>query len=507
MIALYARQSVERENSVSIETQLDFCRSMIRPDERSQSVTIYRDEGASGGNTNRPGFQKMMKDIRSGKIKKVITYKLDRISRSLYDFVGILETFEEYGVKFVSSQEAFDTDSIYGNLVLKILMVFAEFERTSIINRVRDAYSKRTDLGLYMGGRRQYGYSLKETQVHGIKTKMYEPVAEELEQIEYIFKLYSQPSVSLCRVINNLNDNDIRPLEGSDWTSAKISNLLKNPVYVMADSAVYDYFESRGVRIVNDLSEFDGTRGAFLYGRSTHDAKLGDWSDMKLVLGIHQGVIPSSTWLKCQQKLNKNKQIGNSLANKTSWLAGKLVCSQCGYTMTTAKSQRSDGSYRRYFVCTGKSHRKTCKGIKSTIYVDDMEQLLEQCISEKIKTLGKLRQNFDNEQSTKRNDIELKIKKIEQSQKQLGDMLLQEDINDDLLAIMNRKASELSRQKQQLIEQLNTLSFQSKEIDLALFLSKQWTRAKYDEKKAVAGILIQHVIMHSDGTPEIVWNM
>ena len=75
----------------------------------------------------------------------------------------------------------------------------------------------------------------------------------------------------------------------------------------MADSAVYDYFESRGVRIVNDLSEFDGTRGAFLYGRSTHDAKLGDWSDMKLVLGIHQGVIPSSTWLKCQQKLNKNK--------------------------------------------------------------------------------------------------------------------------------------------------------------------------------------------------------
>ena len=85
---------------------------------------------------NRDGFQKMMGLVRQGKVSKVIVYKLDRISRSLSDFMNILQEFKEHKVEFVSSQEAFDTSSPYGDLIVKILMVFAEFERTSIINRV-----------------------------------------------------------------------------------------------------------------------------------------------------------------------------------------------------------------------------------------------------------------------------------------------------------------------------------------------------------------------------------
>lgn len=93
MIAIYARQSVERENSVSIETQIDFCKAMLKPNERNETVRIYADEGASGGNTDRKDFIEMMTQIRQGKIHKVITYKLDRISRSLSDFVGSCRHF------------------------------------------------------------------------------------------------------------------------------------------------------------------------------------------------------------------------------------------------------------------------------------------------------------------------------------------------------------------------------------------------------------------------------
>ena len=81
-IVLYARKSVERENSISCETQLEYCRMMIKPDERSEKVIEIVDNGFSGGNINRDGFQKMMKLIRQGKVNKVIVYKLDRISRS-----------------------------------------------------------------------------------------------------------------------------------------------------------------------------------------------------------------------------------------------------------------------------------------------------------------------------------------------------------------------------------------------------------------------------------------
>ena len=126
-IALYARKSVEKENSISCDTQIEYCKAMIKPDERQEKVLTFVDNGFSGGNVNREGFQNMMRKIEQGKITKVLVYRLDRISRSLADFVGILNTFKEYGVEFVSTQEAFDTSSPYGELIVKILAVFAEF--------------------------------------------------------------------------------------------------------------------------------------------------------------------------------------------------------------------------------------------------------------------------------------------------------------------------------------------------------------------------------------------
>ena len=93
-IALYARKSIERENSISCETQIEYCKSVIKPDERNEKTVEFIDNGYSGGNVDRDGFQKMMRQIERGKISKVIVYRLDRISRSLSDFVGILETLK-----------------------------------------------------------------------------------------------------------------------------------------------------------------------------------------------------------------------------------------------------------------------------------------------------------------------------------------------------------------------------------------------------------------------------
>lgn len=124
-IALYARKSIERENSISCETQIEYCKSVIKPDERSEKTIEFIDNGYSGGNVDRDGFQKMMRQIERGKISKVIVYRLDRISRSLSDFVGILETLKKHNVQFVSSQESFDTSSPYGEMIVKILLWYS----------------------------------------------------------------------------------------------------------------------------------------------------------------------------------------------------------------------------------------------------------------------------------------------------------------------------------------------------------------------------------------------
>ena len=136
---IYARQSVDRKDSISIESQIDFCKYELK----GGSCRVFKDKGYSGKNTDRPEFQKLLGEIRKGKVRRVIVYKLDRISRSILDFATMMELFQEYDVEFVSSTEKFDTSTPMGRAMLNICIVFAQLERETIQKRVTDAYYSR----------------------------------------------------------------------------------------------------------------------------------------------------------------------------------------------------------------------------------------------------------------------------------------------------------------------------------------------------------------------------
>ena len=301
-VAIYARQSIEKDNSMSCETQIDRCIRKLTFEESEGKILKFVDEGCTGANTDREGFQKMMRKIEQGKIRKVITYRLDRISRSLSDFISILTTFRQYGVEFISTQEAFDTGSPYGELIVKILAVFSEFERNSIIQRVTQAYEHRSEMGLYMGGRKPYGFDLEPTVINNIKTKRLKPISDEIEQVKYIYDTYAVEQVSLGRLHKNLIENEMKPLSSGGWTTAKLSTIIKNPIYVKADSRVYEYFQLHNAQIISSPEAFDGIHGIQMYGVTKHEADNSDWSDIKVVVMTHEGIVESDTWLKCQQK-------------------------------------------------------------------------------------------------------------------------------------------------------------------------------------------------------------
>ena len=134
MIAIYARQSVEKEDSISIESQIEMCTY----EARGEAFLVYKDKGFSGKNTNRPEFQRMMQDIRTGRkgITKVIVYKLDRISRSILDFSNMMDIFGKLGVEFSSATEKFDTSTPMGRAMLNICITFAQLERETTQQRV-----------------------------------------------------------------------------------------------------------------------------------------------------------------------------------------------------------------------------------------------------------------------------------------------------------------------------------------------------------------------------------
>ena len=134
---IYARQSVDRKDSISIESQIDFCKYELK----GGSCRVFKDKGYSGKNTDRPEFQKLLGEIRKGKVRRVVVYKLDRIRRSILDFANMMELFQEYDVEFVSSTEKFDTSTPMGRAMLNICIVFAQLERETIQKRVTDAYT------------------------------------------------------------------------------------------------------------------------------------------------------------------------------------------------------------------------------------------------------------------------------------------------------------------------------------------------------------------------------
>lgn len=504
-IALYARKSVERENSISCETQLDYCRAMLMPDERREKIYEFVDNGFSGGNLEREGFRNMMALVEKGKISKIIVYRLDRISRSLMDFLSILEMLKQYNVAFVSSQEPFlNTGSSYGDMLTKLLALFAEFERQSIIERVTQAYESRSERKLYMGGQRPFGFTLAETEIHGIKTKMLSPLEGEITAVKYIFDNYAVPGVTLRRLMDNLIQNGILPTEGN-WSTAKLSAIIKNTIYVRADNSIYDWFAKRNTKIVSDVSEFDGLHGVQIYGKTKHTAE--DWSDMKAVVMTHEGVIPSDVWLACQKKVLSNKRIGTAISNHTSWLGGKIACKTCGRTMTVTKGgRRADGSQTRYFSCTGKSNR-ICTGPRVTIYADSLEEMADTLIYEKLRSLKACRTKVSTDNSAKINALKNRISEIGAAQDKLVTLMLNDSVGADMLALLNEKAKALSKEKSELLDKIEAFEDSMKEVTGVVNFADKWKTAGFEEKKAVCQLLIEKIYIAEDGTTEVVWKI
>ena len=165
--AIYTRKSSEEgleQNFNSLDAQREACEAYVlsQKAEGWKALPImYDDGGFTGGNMARPGLKKLMTDIEAKKIKIVVVYKVDRLTRSLADFAKMVELFDEYGVSFVSITQQFNTTSSMGRLTLNVLLSFAQFEREVTGERIRDKIAASKAKGMWMGGIPPIGYKVK----------------------------------------------------------------------------------------------------------------------------------------------------------------------------------------------------------------------------------------------------------------------------------------------------------------------------------------------------------
>jgi len=500
--AIYTRQSVEKIDSISIESQLEYCKYETRGNPYKQ----YIDRGYSGKNTNRPAFEEMLADMEQGKISRVIVYKLDRISRSILDFANMMEAFQKYNVEFVSSTEKFDTSTPIGRAMLNICIVFAQLERETIQKRVTDAYYSRCKKGLYMGGRIPYGFAKMDTVINRIKTSMYISVPEESEQIKLMYSLYANSENSLGDIVTYFNENGIIHLRGGMWSTARISDMLRNPVYVKADADVYEFFRSQGANVINPVSDFTGYNACYLYkGTISTTRKQCDLTDKEIVLAPHQGIVSSQDWIQCRIRCLNNRQSTKTCKPKNSWLVGKVKCGKCGYGLTIAKANTK---WHRYFICATKlaTEGSKCGGTGGTVYADVLEDYMLEAIRKRLSEFQTLSKQTENRISPKVNENKIRISQID---REIDDLLSKvAGANEILMQYINDKIETLDGERKRLQEETLSFTHNPTENSLGIISNhvKKWEDATFEDRQSVVDVLVK-VIHIADGNIEITWNI
>lgn len=488
MIAIYARQSVEKKDSISIESQIEYAKREIF----SEDYRVYQDSGYSGKNTNRPAFHQMMEDIRNGSIEKVVVYRLDRISRSIMDFADFIDVLESNQISFISATEKFDTSTPMGRAMLYIIVVFAQLERETIAERVRDNYYARVKKGAWGGGPAAFGFDLVRTTIDGKKATICQP-NEKIEVVRRIFELYSKPYTSLADVQKQLIQDGVLSSGGVNFDNVKLSSILKNPAYVQADISIYNYYQSRKAVMANEPEDFDGIHGCILVGkRDASERKYKDVSEHLLAIGHHEGIVDSASFLFCQQKLSQNRQIKNAFKGKYSWLTGLVKCGHCGYAFSVRFSNTKDGR-TPYFTCSGKYLHKACDA-KQTHRVKDVEEYVQAKLVERSQNYH-LARNKKEDPSVKE-----KQRKLLELDAKIDNLLFSlESVSNISAEYINRRIEAIHREKQLILHQCAEAVEEYNTIEIRPFSAADWEVTSFEEKRNIARSMVNTVVLSEDG--------
>jgi len=495
MNAIYARQSLDKKNSISIETQIEFALRTI-PGEPHQ---IYIDKGYSGGNTKRPEFMRMMKDIKAGKIKKVIVYKIDRLSRNVLEFSVMWHELNTYGVEFVSVSEQFDTSTPIGKAMLFMAEIFAQLERETDSVRVTDNYYERIKEGRWPGGPAPFGWKNSAIVYEGVDKPIKIPIIEPNEYIAEVvewFTLYASGNYSLRKIAGIANEKGVA---NKKWVGSVIRGILMNPVFVKADADIYMYYKSIGVRIESDLEQFDGTRACTLLGKYTPDDKKRANEELVVNIALWPGVIPSDIWLACQHRLSLNRQIKNGGKGKYTWLSGKIKCGECNHSVQFFPHiSRKSGEMRGLLVCSGHCAKFCDHVVKMRPY--DLEDIIAAEI--KIQLSEAQNDAVEEEIFTISPEDKIELVQIDEKISNLLNCIATGEASDLTVTMINRELEKLATRQKELASHIGHIKknkVQYKPID--------FDELSFEEKKMVVNDYIDKILLFENGDVEIVWNV
>jgi site-specific DNA recombinase len=326
--AIYTRKSTEEgldQEFNSLDAQRDAAEAYIASQQHQGWLSLpqrYDDGGFSGGTLDRPALKQLLQDIIAGKVDCVLSYKVDRLSRSLLDFARIMEIFDKHQVAFVSITQQFHTTTSMGRLVLNMLLSFAQFERELIAERTRDKIAAARRKGKWVGGMPLLGY---DVDPKGSKLRINEA---EAARVRAIFALYLEYQ-ALLPVVRELERRGWRTKRwrtrkghtrgGRAFTRNTLRQLLRNVTYL----------------------------GHIRYRHEVHP-------------GEHRALVDPLLWQQVQTLLQAQRHHQRARLPGGA-LRRRLHCGACGCAMSSSQTTKGTRRYR-YYVCRQAQQRgwQTC---------------------------------------------------------------------------------------------------------------------------------------------------
>lgn len=385
---VYVRVSTDdqRDNGYSIDSQLRMIKEYCEKNEYD-IVDVYNDAGHSGKDLMRPEMQRLLKDIKTKKIDKLVAIKVDRLTRNNYDGFWLLNYCEEHDVKIELILEPYDVSTANGEMIFGMNLVFGQRERKEIGARTKRAMEEMA-LEHIHPSKAPYGY------IRNKKTGHLEVEPIEAEVVKEIFELCKQGN-STRGIATIMKDNNAYLKQGK-WKSDRVYKILSNSIYI----------------------------GIFEYGKYKRKSQ-----DILRVENYCEPIIDEVTWNTTRNVLVKNKH--SNYGEYIHLFSGLVKCPICGEIMSSSESFKyPNGKQKVYYHLRCKNHN--CSGFGLHYNTEKIETKLKQVLEE--LTLFML--SMDNEiitcNSTKSDDvkdIEKAIEKLKLQEKRLVDLYLSSNLD------------------------------------------------------------------------------
>lgn len=477
-IAIYLRVSTEdqAENGVSLHEQkerlLAYCKAQGWPE-----PTLYEDDGYSAKDLRRPALKQLLEDVKTHGYTTIITTKLDRLSRRLFDILSIIDYLEKYDCNYISASESFDTTTPAGRLTLQLLGMVAEFERERISENVRFNMLSIARKGEKIITRPCFGYDV----FHGIRVINVEEALIVQKMADWALEGKGPREIA-----KRLNEMGVKTKSGKQWHDRVVRELLRRRTLI--GEFVYNQTYKKGTRTITRPKE--------------------EWI---IVENNHPPILDKDTFYSIQRIFDSRKVGASRHVDSDRYLlTGLLTCGHCGSPMvgqTTKKTTKTRVYHYFRYACNAYAKKGTC--FYHNIIRDDLENDIINRIRDIASNLPQDQEFSVMRKSSATDEREVilsRLKRLDQkAQKQI------EAYEDDLISSYDLKMAmeRIEREREALNDSLIEIDKLNKENALVHDQARKLLNdvLSFDRIKVKTAIrqLVHNVVIMNGSEASITW--